>query len=199
MTETGKGGFCEDEKRKVNSWNKRAEVFYHRQWDVITMADVEQESDDDEYPDDPKELNTTQLFDYMGVDKIVQARNPHQFITIGQRFRSWDIPYHDFTLRTDTGTSVPAEKAKYLNGLNGNGSYPSVYAHAKRWKEGKDFQHFHLINFKKMLMKIDSGELIRDGHKNNVGKDDTSFDFYEIENIRDKGCIMQSWGEGWKK
>lgn len=193
----GKKVFKQGRKKEANLLNSRAEVFYHRQWDIISLADVEQDNEG-EYPDEDRKLNSAHLMDYMGVDKIVEVDDPHQIITVAQRFITHESPSHDFMLRTSTGTSMAAEKSKFLSGLHGHGSFPSVYAHAKAWECGTDFEHFHLIDFKKMLKKINSGELKRSGHYKNP-RDGTACEYYEIEKIREKECIIQSWGEGWKE
>lgn len=173
-------------------FDEYAKEFYREFWDVKAIGDVEGQIVG-EYPDDKDDLNALHLLDYLGADKVVSTED--NVILLAERFRRPTTNGNDFALRADTGTEEAAESDKFLEAVQGYGAYPGVFAFGKVNESEDGFQYFHLIDFNWFLVLLSRDKLETHRVPN---PDGTAALYCDIEHMREKNCILRSWGSGWE-
>lgn len=134
-----------------------------------------------------------QLLDFAGLDRLVDV-NGNRIVPIAQRYRPVDGG-HDFSFRVTNGKGKDAEYDKCLNAFRNGGFYPSVYAFGIADADESSFVEFHLLDTRRLLMAIETGELQGDGPYDSPDGQTKAL-YYSIEDLREAGCILNSWGDG---
>jgi hypothetical protein len=173
--------FDQSRKEWANSADSLADKCYEEFFGVTQDDIYDLESLVDDVHDREEGYKTHQVFDYGGLDRIIDCGVRHVYIS--QRFRPTHRKHTDLSLRTENGVEGRyPELTKWLTAYEEFGEYPSVLAFGLYDGTLGVIKEFYLLRMEQILCGISTGELEGDEHPTGDG---TAALYVSVEDLRD--------------